>query len=189
MTWVKTMQGCAFLPVFARVPNFQRPLFPVWETDRLGLSGWYLGGKISEWEPWTLSGNQFLSSPPLSTACRSICISDISAFVFLRSFHLYFFKPLPSICSTQLLWHSIPFLLRSQLTNSLSLSTSSSSAKSKISVQERALLWYISFPSRYNCFSRLLCFCPPTRSSRTKYRAVSLSLVLEHSLIVGATST
>ena len=107
-------------------------------------SGWYLGGKISEWEPWTLSGNQFLSSPPLSTACRSICISDISAFVFLRSFHLYFFKPLPSICSTQLLWHSIPFLLRSQLTNSLSLSTSSSSAKPKISVQERALLWYIS---------------------------------------------
>ena len=125
------------------VSNFYRPCcFPVSETDRHWL--WYLGGKISEWERWTLSGNQFLSGQPLSAACRSICISDISAFVFLRSFHLYFFKLFLSICSTQLLWHSIPFLLRSQLTNSLSLSTSFFIAKSKISVQERALLWYIS---------------------------------------------
>ena len=44
----------------------------------------------------------------------------------------------------------------------------------------------ISLPSRYNCFSWLLCFCPPTRSRRTKYRVVNLSQVPEHSLIVGS---
>ena len=141
---LRMQKGCPFC-VFLFLPqvsNFDRAVFQFQrQTD---IDCWYLGGKISEWERWTQSGNQFLSGQPLSAACRSICISDISAFVFLRSFHLYFFKPLPSICSTQLLWHSIPFLLRSQLTNSLSLSTSSSSAKSKISVQERALLWYIS---------------------------------------------
>ena len=103
--------GVLFLCLFfASTLSFQACCFPVSETDRHWL--WYLGGKISEWERWTLSGNQFLSGQPLSAACRSICISDISAFVFLRSFHLYFFKLFLSICSTQLLlWHSIPFLL------------------------------------------------------------------------------
>ena len=119
------------------VSNFYRPCcFPVSETDRHWL--WYLGGKISEWERWTLSGNQFLSGQPLSAACRSICISDISAFVFLRSFHLYFFKLFLSICSTQLLWHSIPFLIVFIL-NSLNFCKTS---KVWI-IWSKAILWYL----------------------------------------------
>ena len=102
---------CFLCLFFASTLSFQACCFPVSETDRHWL--WYLGGKISEWERWTLSGNQFLSGQPLSAACRSICISDISAFVFLRSFHLYFFKLFLSICSPQLLWHSITILLMS----------------------------------------------------------------------------
>ena len=110
---LRMQKGCPFC-VFLFLPqvsNFDRAVFQFQrQTD---IDCWYLGGKISEWERWTLSGNQFLSGQPLSAACRSICISDISAFVFLRSFHLYFFKLFLSICSPQLLWHSITILLMS----------------------------------------------------------------------------
>ena len=84
MTRAKKMQGCAFLSVFApRVPNFQRPLFPVWETDR---------------GTWTLAGilvAKSVSGSPGHWAAISFCPlrhcqPRAAAFVFPTSPRLYF---------------------------------------------------------------------------------------------------
>ena len=161
-------KGCPFC-VFLFLPqvsNFDPAVFQFErQTD---IDCWYLGGKISEWERWTQSGNQFLSGQPLSAACRTICISHISAFVFLTSFHLYFFKLFLSICSTQLLlWHSIPFLLILTF-NSLNFCKK---YKQKWFLQEQ---YFDILSSPYNCFSPQP---PPTHGRRTKYTPVNLSQV------------
>ena len=94
--WAKRMQGCAFLPVFACFSNFQRLLFPVWETDRLWL--WLVSWWQNQWVGALDTERQsvFVLSAIVNRVPQHlyfrhlrVCISQIFPFVFLQTLAQY----------------------------------------------------------------------------------------------------
>ena len=183
MIRVKRMQGCTFLGVFAQVPNFRCFQFER-QTDLDSQAGILVAKSVSgSPEHWAA-----ISFCPLRH-----CQPRAAAFVFPTSPRLYFSdlsicissNPCPVFAPLNCCDTPFPF------SSGLSWQTVFPSQLRLFLVQSQRYLirskrsFDTSLPSRYNCFSWLLCFCPPTRSRRTKYRAVSLSQVLEQSLIEG----